>query len=376
LEDKVQHFFRLALISYTWGPGAAKNIGRLYERLDQVKALFKDTGGYDVGDVHADDLGADFGFNARLAPTSSIRFFVRHPNETLGGAIVRLSNGVVLRSADYLPSAAGAANNSERGGRTSESAAPYDPQAEPKSTGFPLPSDYYDSDTETFGANASDSSDAGSGTSSGTGTGSGTGTETGTGSGTGSGTGTGTGTGTDGMSPSGAVGEVDDLLFTVTYVEPDGTIQTYVVPADVQPLEGTNVQDDDEDEEGYWPETATSGGDIDLVAALRKVEAIIWSNRRPAPKAVVKPTDYVPVHTGGNIDPLFEPQGTGGGRGPDPGQGPDLDPQHEPVTGGGDIDPRASDRFRHSVANGLRRMADLIDRASAGASGGREPGAH
>jgi hypothetical protein len=80
--DKPQHFFATAResfaaaigtmdydpISRTWSPpmtgiGEAYGnvVGRLYEVKDGIEGLWSRTGGYDSGDVHADDLGAAFG---------------------------------------------------------------------------------------------------------------------------------------------------------------------------------------------------------------------------------------------------------------------------------------------------------------------------
>ena len=124
-EDKLQHFFFSALMSLSWGPKRTKSIGRLYEHFDAFKkAHFNYGTGYSDGDVHADDLGADFGFNLLHSPTTSIRFFVRYPNETLGGAIGRLAGSGTAVAAPNVR---------------------HDAQAAPKSTGAPLPSGWLDS---------------------------------------------------------------------------------------------------------------------------------------------------------------------------------------------------------------------------------------
>jgi hypothetical protein len=166
--DKLQHFFGSAWVAYTWGVGPSTNLGRIWERLDQVKDLLgMSSGGYDMGDVHADDLGAEFGGNLLPSPTTSVRFFVRHPGETLGGAIQRLAgHGIGLRVPGdrrpgvLLPTGAGRGPGS--GGRptrgdSSGRLAParnrqkVDPQAPPPSTGIDPPSRYFDANAGTFG---------------------------------------------------------------------------------------------------------------------------------------------------------------------------------------------------------------------------------
>jgi len=103
-----------------------------------VQAPFKDTGGWDTGDIHADDLGADFGFNAYKSPTTSFRFFVRHRPETLGGAIARLSqSGTSLATGPTFTAGTGTGSPGDGASVTRQ----------PASTGWPLPSNYFNEDT-------------------------------------------------------------------------------------------------------------------------------------------------------------------------------------------------------------------------------------
>jgi hypothetical protein len=70
-EDKPQHFFAAAAEAYAaairqrdpeYGEAYAKSLGVAYEVGDAALGLLGlDTGGYDQGDIHADDRGAEFG---------------------------------------------------------------------------------------------------------------------------------------------------------------------------------------------------------------------------------------------------------------------------------------------------------------------------
>lgn len=113
--DKPQHFFQLATITYkTNFEDAGKAIGRLYEMFDGLRKMVgKDTGGYDIGDIHADDLGVEFGSSLVKSPTTHVGLFLRHPDETQVDALIRLNgriNGapsgvpIIVASAESSPS--------------------------------------------------------------------------------------------------------------------------------------------------------------------------------------------------------------------------------------------------------------------------------
>jgi hypothetical protein len=84
--DKLQHFFGAARLAHAWGAATARWAGRAWESLDQLRKMIgRKPVGYDLGDVYADDLGAEFGRAVRRSPTTSIRFFTR-PHRAAPGA--------------------------------------------------------------------------------------------------------------------------------------------------------------------------------------------------------------------------------------------------------------------------------------------------
>lgn len=76
--DKPQHFFRVAQISYCSSEIEAKAAGRAWEIKDWIvaKATGKNTGGYDTGDIVADDCGAEFGSALSTSPNANIRNYL------------------------------------------------------------------------------------------------------------------------------------------------------------------------------------------------------------------------------------------------------------------------------------------------------------
>lgn len=115
--DKPQHFFQVALLVYTAGGFAAwgKLIGRLYEVYDAIRDLGHEpghsTGGYDHGDIHADDLGAEFGSQLRITPGIPIGMYLRPQGESLPGAMDRLTHEASGTEVDKTPSASRASES-------------------------------------------------------------------------------------------------------------------------------------------------------------------------------------------------------------------------------------------------------------------------
>jgi hypothetical protein len=78
--DKVQHFFRSAELAIALeNPGTAYLAGAAYEGLDWIRDVFgrKDTGGFDQGDLWADNLGAMFGISLTFDRDRSISLFLQ-----------------------------------------------------------------------------------------------------------------------------------------------------------------------------------------------------------------------------------------------------------------------------------------------------------
>ncbi len=318
-DDKPQHFFSAAGLSYEWGALVSKTIGRLLEKRQEQYG-----GTYDLGDIYVDDLGADFAAFLRSAPTTTPQLFFRTPNESMGDAATRLSEhgekveAPQLSMPAYLPpwrkglaigaggvavaavaatryrnsssstksssggtwsstssgrgsSSGGTTGGGGSGGTSSSTSSDKSSWREPADVGN------RQSSGGGTGAGSSSGGTTGGGGSGGTGRGSGGEGSGGTASGGGTGGGSTAGGGaTSGSTSSGtaSAGNEEDEEFEATYVSPSGESQTYVGTTEGEGSHTVDSQtnDDTDDDTEFWPSeldrprTLSLGQLVDLIA--------------------------------------------------------------------------------------------------------------